>query len=168
MSDSSKEQRRTLDEWYKLVTQCRQSGLSDEQWCLCNGIKKYSLYSVIKRLRQKAYAVPKPMRNSHDEIHDLTLPKQDVVQVDIIDDIQPPKEYIPSVAPHLDNSHTIEINLGRANIRISNTVDLVVLSETLKILGTLDTSKNKKYNRIRIKVHTSLYADFRAPMSPAL
>ena len=25
MSDSSKEQRRTLDEWYKLVTQCRQS-----------------------------------------------------------------------------------------------------------------------------------------------
>ena len=77
MSDSSKEQRRTLDEWYKLVTQCRQSGLSDEQWCLCNGIKKYSLYSAIKRLRQKAYAVPKPMRNSHDEIHDLTIPKQD-------------------------------------------------------------------------------------------
>lgn len=107
MSDSIKEQRRTLDEWYKLVTQCRQSGLSDEQWCLCNGIKKYSLYSAIKRLRQKAYAVPKPMRNSHDEIHDLTIPKQDVVQVDIIDDIQPPKEYIPSVAPHLDNSHTI-------------------------------------------------------------
>ena len=137
MSDSSKEQRRTLDEWYKLVTQCRQSGLSDEQWCLCNGIKKYSLYSAIKRLRQKAYAIPKPMRNSHDEIHDLTLPKQDVVQVDIIDDIQPPKEYIPSVAPHLDNSHTIEINLGRANIRISNTVDPVVLSETLKILGGL-------------------------------
>ena len=54
-----------------------------------------------------------------------------------IDDIQPPKEYIPSVAPHLDNSHTIEINLGRANIRISNTVDPVVLSETLKILGGL-------------------------------
>ena len=135
MSDSIKEQRRTLDEWYKLVTQCRQSGLSDEQWCLCNGIKKYSLYSAIKRLRQKAYAVPKPMRNSHDEIHDLTLPKQDVVQVDIIDDIQPPKEYIPSVAPHLDNSHTIEITIGDACIRLSNDADQSLLTCVLQILG---------------------------------
>ena len=29
------------------------------------------------------------------------------------------------------------------------------------------TSKNKKYNRIRIKLHTSLYAKIRTPMSPA-
>ncbi len=34
--------------------------------------------------------------------------------------------------------------------------------------ASIFTGKNKKYNRIRIKVHTFLYAKFRAPMSPAL
>ena len=45
------------------------------------------------------------------DIHDLAIPKQDVVKVDIVSDIQPPtKEVIPlhEVAPHLDNSHMIE------------------------------------------------------------
>jgi hypothetical protein len=125
---------RTKDEWFKLIQECRKSGLSDAQWCALNGINHHSLNTAIKRLRRCSYAIPTP---SSDDIHDLTLPNQDVVQVDIIDDIQPPKEYSPSVASHLDNSHTIEINLGRANIRISNTVDPLVLSETLKILGGL-------------------------------
>ena len=51
------------------------------------------------------YEIPK----SRDlDIHDLAIPKQDVVKVDIVSDIQPPtKEVIPlhEVAPHLDNSH---------------------------------------------------------------
>ena len=56
------------------------------------------------------YEIPK----SRDlDIHDLAIPKQDVVKVDIVSDIQPPtKEVIPlhEVAPHLDNSHMIQIS----------------------------------------------------------
>lgn len=37
--------------------------------------------------------------------HDLTLPKQEMVKEDIIPDNQPPAEFIPEVAPHIDNSH---------------------------------------------------------------
>ena len=94
MSDSSK-QYRSLDDWHKLITECRQSGLNDEQWCQVNGIKKYAFYSAIKRLRQKAYAVPTAWRHPHDDIKDLTASKQDVVRVDIVLDVQPPVEYIP-------------------------------------------------------------------------
>ena len=137
MSDSLQKYR-SLDEWYKLITECRQSGLSDAQWYTANGIKKDAFYSAIKRLRQKAYAIPKPERFSHDVIHDLTCSKQDVVKVDIVSDIQSPEEqHVPSVVPHIDNSHTIEISLGRASIRLSNDADPVLLAKTIKIIGGL-------------------------------
>ena len=127
-----------MDEWYRLITKCRQSGLTDAQWCMANGIKKYTFYSAIKRLRQKAYAIPKPLRSSHDDIYDLTCQKQDVVKVDIVSDIQPPKEqHVPVVAPHIDNSHTIEINFGRASIRLSNDADPVLLAKIMKTLGDI-------------------------------
>lgn len=29
---------RSLQEWFELVTECRQSGLSDTEWCILNGI----------------------------------------------------------------------------------------------------------------------------------
>ena len=134
MSDSN-QQYRNLDEWYRLITECRQSGMTDEQWCTLNDIKRYTFYSAIKRLRQKAYAIPKPERFSHDDIHDLTCQKQDVVKVDIVPDIQPPKEILSEVASHIDNSHTIEISLDKACIRISNDADPVLLAKTLRILG---------------------------------
>ena len=135
MSDSLK-QYRSLDEWYKLITECRQSGLADEQWCMSSGIKKNTFYSAIKRLHQKAYAIPDPSRASHDDIHDLICQKQEVVKVDIVSDIQPSEEqHVPAVAPHIDNSHMIEINLGRASIHFSNNADPLLLAKTLQILG---------------------------------
>ena len=137
MSDSN-QQYRNLDEWYRLITECRQSGMTDEQWCTLNGIKRYTFYSAIKRLRQKAYATPKPERFSHDDIHDITCQGQDVVKVDIVSDIQPPVEpNVPVVASHIDNSHTIEIKLGRASICLSNDADPVLLAKAIKIIGGL-------------------------------
>ena len=133
MSDSSKKYR-SLDDWYKIVTECRQSGLTDEQWCLTNGIKKYALYSAIKRLRQKAYSIPSPWQRTHDVIHDLTASRQDVVKVDIVPDIQPPQELIPEMATHLDNSHMIEISLGDVQISLCNGADPDLVVSTISAL----------------------------------
>ena len=49
---------RTKDEWFKLVQECRKSGLSDAQWCALNGISRHSLNTAIKRLRKCSYAIP--------------------------------------------------------------------------------------------------------------
>ena len=133
MSDSLKKYR-SLDEWYRIVTECRQSGLTDEQWCLANGSKKYTLYSAIKRLRQKAYSIPSPWQRMHDVIHDLTASRQDVVKVDIFPDIQTPQELIPEVAPHIDNSHMIEISLGDVRISLCNGADPILVAKTLSAL----------------------------------
>lgn len=126
--------RRSDEEWYRLIMDCRESGLSDARFCRANDIPTSTFCSAIKRLRQKAFAIPEPASNV--DIYDLTLPKQDVVKVDIVQDVQPPRETImvPDTAPHLDNSHMIEIKMGDISISLCNGADPVLVSKTLSLL----------------------------------
>ena len=41
------------DEQYRLIMECRASGLTDHEWCLQNDIKPGTFYNWVKRLRQK-------------------------------------------------------------------------------------------------------------------
>jgi hypothetical protein len=54
--------------------------------------------------------------------------------VDIVNDIQPPMECIPEVAPHIDNSHMIEISLGNVHISLCNGADPDLVARTLSAL----------------------------------
>lgn len=47
-------ERRTADEQYRLIMECRSSGLSDFQWCNEHGIKPGTFYNWVKRLRKKS------------------------------------------------------------------------------------------------------------------
>ena len=38
---------------YRLIMECRQSGLTDHQWCVEHDIKLGTFYNWVKRLRQK-------------------------------------------------------------------------------------------------------------------
>ena len=51
---------RSLDEWMKLVTECRQSGLTDAAWCTEHGISPSSFYNAVTLLRKKADHIPDP------------------------------------------------------------------------------------------------------------
>ncbi len=123
--------RRTDEDWYRLIMDCRKSGLSDAQFCRANGIPNSTFCTAIKRLRKKSFAIPEA---GDVDIHDLTLPRQDVVKVDIVPDIQPPQELIPKVAPHIDNSHMIEIKLGDVHISLCNGADPDLVARTLSAL----------------------------------
>ena len=122
---------RSDEEWYRIIMDCRKSGMSDKQYCHVNNIAASSLWSAIKRLRKKSFAIPE---SAGADIHDLTLPRQDVVKVDIMPDIQPPQEIIPEVAPHIDNSHMIEIKLGDVHISLCNGADPDLVVRTLSAL----------------------------------
>ena len=123
--------RRSDEDWYRLIMDCRKSGLSDAQFCRVNGIPNSSFCTAIKRLRKKSFAIPEA---GDVDIYDLTLPKQDVVKVNIVPDIQPPQELIPEVAPHIDNSHMIEISLGDVHISLCNGADPDLVARTLSTL----------------------------------
>lgn len=119
---------RSLKEWMSLVTECRQSGLSDAAWCERNGIKPSTFYNAVTRLRRKACEIPDPVGKANTL--DLTASHQDVVRIDIQEDLplELPRECESSV--HLDNSHTIEIEMKGLSIRMNNSVH----PELLRIL----------------------------------
>ena len=112
---------RSLDEWMELVTECRQSGLTDAAWCNEHGISPSCFYNPVG----KASTL------------DLTSHKQDVVQI-AIEPESSPAGLIPdngNSPMHLDNSHTIEIEADGLLIRMSNEIKPVLLKmlmDTLK------------------------------------
>ena len=113
MSNICYRSRRSDEEWYRIIIDCRKSGMSDAQFCHANNIAPSSLWSAIKRLRKKSFAIP---QSADADIHDPTTSKQDVVKVDIVNDIQPPMECILEVAPHIDNSHIRSTSTSPGNM----------------------------------------------------
>ena len=75
---------RSNDEWMNLITESRQSGLSDNVWCDQHNIPKSSFYNAVCRLRKMAYAIPDPADKARIAM-DFTA-KQEVVRVDIVPD----------------------------------------------------------------------------------
>ena len=128
--------RRSDEEWFQLINECRRSGLSDSLWCKQQGIPASSFFCAVHRLREKAYALPERERSI--DIVSNPLSCQDVVRIDIepnpfIGKEPEPLQVIP--ATHLDNSHTVEIEVHGINIRIFNGVDTGLLKTVLSFLG---------------------------------
>ena len=118
---------RSLDEWMELVTECRQSGLTDAAWCNEHGISPSCFYNAVTRLRKKACQIPDPVGKSNTL--DLTSHKQDVVQI-AIEPENPLAKLVPdsrNSSIYLDNSHTIEIEANELLIRMSNEIQPVLL-----------------------------------------
>ena len=110
--------RRSLDDWMELVTECRQSGLTDAAWCEAQGISPSCFYNAVSRLRKRACQIPDPIGKA--STLDLTSHKQDVVQIAIEPELSPAELFQDerSSSMYLDNSHTIEIEAKGLTIRI--------------------------------------------------
>nr|WP_288837249.1 IS66 family insertion sequence element accessory protein TnpB [uncultured Blautia sp.] len=125
---------RSLDEWMKLVTECRQSGLTDAAWCTEHGISPSSFYNAVTRLRKRACQIPDPVGKANTL--DFTFHKQDVVQI-AIEPENSPEELLPHAGTgsmYLDNSHTIEIEAKGLLIRMNNNVQPVLLKVLMNAL----------------------------------
>jgi hypothetical protein len=131
-----KTQRRTADEQYQLIMECRSSGLSDYQWCTEHDINPGTFYNWVKRLRKKScYDIPSATGRGDFK----PAFKQDVVKLEVISDYQSPA--IPSagnsIVPLEETRPAIEIMFGTVSIKISNDVDPKLLSQVLKtVAGT--------------------------------
>ena len=111
--------RRSLDDWMELVTECRQSGLTDAAWCEAQGISPSCFYNAVSRLRKRACQIPDPIGKA--STLNLTSHKQDVVQIAIEPELSPAELFQDerSSSMYLDNSHTIEIEAKGLTIRMS-------------------------------------------------
>ena len=129
--------RRSANEQYALVMECRSSGLSDQQWCMQHDINPGTFYNWVKRLREKAcYEIPSATGKSQ-----LTATvKQDVVKVDIIPEPEATSRSGVNHTSIINNegevsSAPIEIRINDAVVRITNDVDPRLLTQILRNLG---------------------------------
>ncbi len=132
--------RTTPEQQLAYITQCRQSGMTDADWCRENDIPISTFYSWVGRCRKNACSVPAPSYGHSVK----TAVEQDVVPVNIVAADLPSKTMAPAASsvtlqekPYLDNSHTIEVSMQSMTIRISNQADLDLLAGTLRLLKEL-------------------------------
>ena len=127
---------RSDEEWFRIINECRRSGLSDSQWCKQHDIRESTFFCAVSRLRKKAYAIPD--RDRSIDVLSESLPKQEVVRIDIEPEplqLSKPEPMQVMPATYLDNSHTIEIDVHGINIRVFNSVDRKLLKIVLSALG---------------------------------
>ena len=96
-----------MAEQIRLINECRQSGMTDADWCRENDIAVSTFYNWVSRCR-KAAADQIPAANyGHLEV---PRPKQDVVPIDIIPDYIPEQHTASQIqTPYHGNSHTVEV-----------------------------------------------------------
>lgn len=119
------------DEQYRLIMECRASGLTDYQWCLEHDIKPGTFYNWVKRLRKAG------IRDIPDACRFRTASRQEVVKVEIAPPVSeiPGKaserapEYISMPAPVM-----MEILMNGAAVRIANGTDPALLECIIRML----------------------------------
>ena len=123
--------KRSLDEWMEMVTVCRQSGLTDADWCAEHGIAHSSFYNAVTRLRKQACQIPDPIKKA--STLDLTSRKQDVVRI-AIEPENSPEELLPNPmdsSMYLDNSNSIVA--GDSKIKV--TMNEKLIKKNLELAG---------------------------------
>ena len=123
----------SADEQFRLIMECRASGLTDHEWCLQNDINPGTFYNCVKRLRQKGCTGIPDAQKGH-------VPhRQEIVKIEIT----PPgiNESLISTVPDQNNlpiqNGIMELSIAGAVLQIPNGTDPVLLRQTLHILKEL-------------------------------
>ena len=124
------------DDQIQLIMKCRQSGLSDYQWCKQNGIHPGNFYNWVSKLRKQGYSFP-------DSQSKLTaVPNiQEVVKVGLIQpqDSSPKMEQNVSLIEQADSlAVATELLVGGVTLRLFNGADEKLIQSTLRCLGGMN------------------------------
>lgn len=120
-----------MTEQIGLINECRQSGMTDTDWCRENDIAVSNFYNWVSHCRKAVADQISPPNYGHLEV---PCPKQDVVPIDIVPE---PHAASQMQNPYLDNSHTIEVAMKNITVRISDAADSVLLTRTFRLLQEL-------------------------------
>ena len=128
------------EEQYRLIVECRQSGLTDHQWCVEHDIKPGTFYNWVKRLRQKGCMdLPAATGRSYS-----TPESQEAVRVDFhnpntISYEQPWDMVSASVERNsISEASPMKLSFGSFLLTIPNRTDPQLLAQTLRIAKELE------------------------------
>lgn len=124
------------DDQIRLIMECRQSGLSDYQWCKQNGIHPGNFYNWVSKLRKRGYSFPDSEAKSN------AVPTiQEVVKIDLIQpqDSSLKVDHNVSLVEQTDSSTVAaELLVGGVTLRLFNGADEKLIQSTLRCLGGMN------------------------------
>lgn len=116
----------------RLIMECRQSGLSDYQWCERNGIYPGNFYNWVSKLRKSGYSFPESEAKTH-----AISTVQEVVKVDLIQEPKPSPEVEQNVRSS-SSTVAVEVIMGNITLRLYNGADEKVIQNTLRCIGGIN------------------------------
>ncbi len=124
------------DDQIRLIMECRQSGLSDYQWCEQNGIHSGIFYNWVSRLRKQGCTF------SESEAKSNAVPNvQEVVKVDLLQSQESSLKMEQNVSL-IETSDTpsiaAELLVGGITLRLFNGADEKLIQSTLRCLGGIN------------------------------
>ena len=121
----------TIQEKFELIMECRNSGLSDYQWCKQHGLSPSTFYGYVKQVRKHNREIPEPANLITYAPDD----NPDIVKLEVVND-----DTQPAYINQNDNKvsvPTMEITLGKISIKVTNDVNPVLLSSVVSTLGDM-------------------------------
>ena len=128
-----KSKRVSCDEQMQLIMECRQSGLSDYQWCQMHDINPGTFYNWISRMKKQGITLPESSgRGRH-----TSSPVQEVVKLELIpeENAVPAATISPCNAYAAANDVAFEVVTHSATIRVFNNTDAQMLENLFRCLG---------------------------------
>ena len=124
------------DEQIKLIMECRQSGLSDYQWCRQRDINPGTFYNWVSKLRKSGYTFPDSQSKSVG-----TAVAQEVIKLDVVvkEIASPVIEQNACPLPLSKNTDVAaELIVGNVTLRLFNGADEQLIQNTLRLIGGMN------------------------------
>ncbi len=121
------------DDQIKLIMKCRQSGLSDYQWCEQNGIHPGTFYNWVSKLKKSGYSLPDTQKNS-----EMKPEIQEVVKVDLIDSVSEVEQNVSLQTQPREGYLAAELQIGNITLRLFNGADENLIQNTLRCIGVMN------------------------------
>ncbi|NLZ69652.1 MAG: transposase [Spirochaetales bacterium] len=119
----------SMEDQYRLIMECRRSGLSDQQWCMNHDIKPGTFYNWVKRLRQRGCQdIPAATGRATGKSI-----QQEVVRIE-----RNQATAMQLAEPSLGTlCASMELSIGNLKLKIPNGTDPMLLSQTIRVLSEL-------------------------------
>ena len=123
--------KRTDEEWFALINDCRTSGLKVKVWCEQHSITSKALYYHTNRLREKGYDIPQTTAAA------VRKQKQEVVCLDIPDERSFSVPAQASPVMRVDSTAAVCITFRGIHIKVSNHAAQDIITNTFHALQEL-------------------------------
>ena len=121
------------DEQIRLIMECRQSGLSDYQWCQRQDINVGTFYNWVSKLRKAGYTIPDSKSKSEG-----TVVVQDVVKVNLVSEDMSSSVIGQNTRPPAASSApsiAAELVAGNVTLRLFNGADQNLIRCAMQCMG---------------------------------